>query len=82
MDPPYTANKQMPFLPHEGRFYFIISYQTVSFNASCNSKYNKAFSGRVNDEFRDLLLIFANSLNPDQDRQNVGPDLDSNRLTH
>ena len=24
---------------------------------------------------------FANSLNPDQDRQNVGPDLDPNRLT-
>ena len=33
---------------------------------------------------RDLchwLITFANSLDPDQDRQNVGPDLDSNRLT-
>ena len=29
-----------------------------------------------------LLIIFANSLDPDQDRQNVGPDLDSNSLTH
>ena len=25
-----------------------------------------------------LLVAFANSLDPDQDRQNVGPDLDSN----
>ena len=26
-------------------------------------------------------LTFANSLDPDQDRQNVGPDLDPNHLT-
>ena len=28
-----------------------------------------------------LLITFANSLNPDQARQNVGPDLDPNCLT-
>ena len=28
-----------------------------------------------------LLLTFANGLDPDQDGQNVGPDLDPNRLT-
>ena len=28
-----------------------------------------------------LLISFANSLDPDQDRQNVGPDLDPNGLT-
>ena len=28
-----------------------------------------------------LLIIFSNSLDPDQDRQNVGPDLDPNCLT-
>ena len=28
-----------------------------------------------------LLIPFANSLDPDQDRQNVGPDLDPNCLT-
>ena len=28
-----------------------------------------------------LLITFANRLGPDQDRQNVGPDLDPNRLT-
>ena len=32
-------------------------------------------------DFCSLLLTFVNSLVPDQDRQNVGPDLDSNRLT-
>ena len=28
-----------------------------------------------------LLITFAYSLDPDQDQQNVGPDLDPNRLT-
>ena len=28
-----------------------------------------------------LLITFANSLDPDQARQNVGPDLDPNWLT-
>ena len=28
-----------------------------------------------------LLITFANSLDPDQARQNVGPDLDPNCLT-
>ena len=29
-----------------------------------------------------LLITFANSLDPDQDQQNVGPDLDPNCLCH
>ena len=33
-------------------------------------------------DFCHLLITFANSLDPDQARQNVGPDLDHNRLTH
>ena len=28
-----------------------------------------------------LLIAFANSVDPGQDRHNVGPDLESNRLT-
>ena len=32
-------------------------------------------------DFCHLLIIFANSLDPDQARQNVGPDLDPNCLT-
>ena len=31
-------------------------------------------------DFCCLLIIFANSLDPDQARQNVGPDLDPNCL--
>ena len=30
---------------------------------------------------RHLLITFANSLDPDQGRQNVGSDLNPNRLT-
>ena len=32
-------------------------------------------------DFCFLLLTFANSLDPDQDRQNVSPGLDPNHLT-
>ena len=35
----------------------------------------------VSGEFCNLLITFANSFDPDQDRQIVGPDLDPNRLT-
>ena len=35
----------------------------------------------VSGDFCRLLIAFANSLDPDQDRQDVGPDLGPNRLT-
>ena len=35
----------------------------------------------ASDDFCHLLITFTNSLNPDQDRENVGPDLDPNCLT-
>ena len=35
----------------------------------------------ASDNFCCLVITFANSLDPDQDRQNVGPDLDQNSLT-
>ena len=38
-------------------------------------------SFHVSGDFCHLLITFANSLAPDQDRQNFSPDLDSNRLT-
>ena len=41
-----------------------------------NSRTSRLFS----DQCR-LLITFANSLDPDQARQNVGPDLDRNYLT-
>ena len=33
-------------------------------------------------DLSSAVYQFANSLDPDQDRQNVGPDLNANRLTH
>ena len=33
-------------------------------------------------EFRHLLLIFVKSLGPDQDQQNISPDLDRNHLSN
>ena len=35
----------------------------------------------VRGDFCCLLIIFANSLDPDQNQHNVGPDLNPNRLT-
>ena len=32
-------------------------------------------------EFYRLLMTFADSLDPDQDRQNIGPGQNPNRLT-
>ena len=36
---------------------------------------------RLRGDFCCLLITFANSFDPDQARQNVGPDLDPNCLT-
>ena len=36
---------------------------------------------QASGDFSRLLIIFVNSLDPDQDRPNVGPDLDPNYLT-
>ena len=41
--------------------------------------FGKFFPARGN--FCRLLINFANSLDPDQNRQNVGPGLDPNCLT-
>ena len=41
-----------------------------------------AFNSFLPDsDFSHLVMTFANSLDPDQDRHNVGPDLDPNHLT-
>ena len=36
----------------------------------------------ASSDFCQLLVTFANRLDPDQDQQNVDPDLDRNCLTH
>ena len=36
---------------------------------------------RVRDTFASAETLNANGLDPDQDQQKIGPDLDPNRLT-
>ena len=48
--------------------------------------YNNALTGQINSfldssDFCNLLITFANSLDPDHDRHSVDPDLDPNCLT-
>ena len=50
-------------------------------NAECNIEFKlKSLVNSLPTECR-LLITFANSLDPDQARHNVGPDLDPNCLT-
>ena len=45
----------------------------------CLVLHNNSFLAR--GDFCHLLILFANSLDPDQDRHSVGPDLEPNCLT-
>ena len=47
----------------------------------CLRKLHMVNSLLASGNFCYLLITFANSLNPDQDRHNVGPDLDPNCLS-
>ena len=68
---------------------FFVRY--INFESVKNSRQMKRYLFSVNlslfyslpnsRDFCRLLITFAKSLDPDQDRQNVGPDLDPNRLT-
>ena len=70
-----TLAKWKKLEPNEIDFSQGFSQEVVS--RSC-SVFNPLPTG-VN--FCHLLITFANSLDPDQTRQNVGPDLDPNCLT-
>ena len=55
-----------------------VRYHLVS-NSMLDNRLFRDFATRFCDKSR-LLITFANSLDTDQDRQNLGPDLDPNRL--
>ena len=55
-------------------FLLLVSIITTDKHFSINSL-------PASGDFCRLLIIFANSLDPDQARRNVGPDLDPNCLT-
>ena len=72
----------------KGRYYipnFVkgnVAFQSPAYEFAtydiCVSLFN---SFPASGDFCRLLIIFANSFDPDQDRQDVGPDLDPNCLT-
>ena len=63
---------------------------TVSCSKTCRTSNNQDIefeqallnSFLASDNLRCLLIDFPNSLDPDQDRQNVDHDLEPNPLTH
>ena len=57
------------------RIEFIFNHQPPSGNIAF------IFYFLASDDLSGLLVSFTNSLDPDQDRQNVGPDLGPNCLT-
>ena len=60
-----------------GKFFFEflpILFLRINFTDSFKPLFNSLLYSR-------LLITFANSLDPDQDRQNVGPDPGPNHLT-
>ena len=63
--------------PNEIDFSQGLSQKVHGVSRSCSVLNSLSASGN----FCHLLITFANSLDPDQARQNVGPDLDPNCLT-
>ena len=62
--------------------YQLLSVLTVnSHQVRYCSLYMSIYSFFACRDFCHLLITFANSLDPDQDRHNVGPDLNPNGLT-
>ena len=66
--------------------YYFFQFDFPSGFLSKLSEFSNAYvcnfnSFLVNNNFCGLLITYANRLEPDQDRQNVGPDLDPNCLT-
>ena len=63
-------------------FIDLLSSRSVE-NASSGSQFEgQPFNSFLTRDVTCLLMItYVNSLDPDQDRQNVGPDLDPNHLT-
>ena len=64
-------------------FLFLFEKVILRFHIVCVSceKESLFLTFLISTNFCRPLIIFAKSLDPDQDRQNVGPELDPNRLT-
>ena len=61
---------------------YLVRYQEPKAHLSSRLKINSNVLDFNLTKFLEAAMIcFANSLDPDQDRQNVGPDVDQNCLT-
>ena len=72
-----TLAKWKKLKPNEIDFSQGFTFSQREISRSC-SVFN---SLPISSDFCHLLISFANSLDPDQARQNAGPDLDPNCLT-
>ena len=61
--------------------FFLCDTKWISYSFFLPSLFILINSFLVSHNFRCLLITFANSLDPDQDRHSVGPDLEPNYLT-
>ena len=75
----YSSLDELPSLdPDLAKNLAYIKVSFLDFFSVCISAVN---SFPASGDFCRLLITFANSSDPDQARQNVGPDLDPNCLT-
>ena len=80
-----TGNDYVTNLPLQMTVYFNcffspfwITVILVIFEVKVRPNFKSSFLLRLSSDLSHLLLIFANSLDLDQDQQNIGPDLDPN----
>ena len=67
---------QMPFFLH-----LIWHFTDCQYTHSGVYQLKMVYAFHANGNFRHLLITFANNMDPDQDRQNYGPDPDPKHLT-
>ena len=87
----FTVTLQLQILRTSLLLLMLLSVDTMKYDDSFECPHNNNFceAGLVSisifatcsGNFCHLLITFANSLNPDQDRQNIGPDLATKGLT-
>ena len=73
-----NANSTPEYMGTLKKLDFKTSQEQTTYKLKFSERYFNSFL--ASDDFCPLLITFANSLDPDQDRQNVGPDLDLNSL--
>ena len=70
----------LPYVKQDLKYEIYMHLQNLEFEnfKGIQNFFNSSLASR---DFCHLLITFENSLDPDQDQQNIGPDLDPNCLT-